>query len=204
MCIWSGFSVMHTCRGRPVPCISSILNFSKTLLVICHYCVLIVRGGNCQIVHNVALSEGFRLPSIMVYIHMNSQTNEERADREVKWVLWDTAYQSVWAACPSLGQIDGLSEAERCQGSVARGHRTELRGAWREEAAFPLMKNLHWLLQKEPLKALLPLCHCICVCVCVCVNMPLFNNLKCFSWMHLCLFSCACAYVRPSCLLQRH
>lgn len=92
-----------------------------------------------QIAHYVSLSEGCRPPSIMVYIHMNTQTQGKGTDREVRRALWDTAYLSVWAACPSLGQIDGWVKQGGVRGAWPEdtGQSPEMR-AWRErELHFP-------------------------------------------------------------------
>eukprot|EP00064_Thunnus_orientalis_P002912 superscaffoldBa00000228_g2920 len=68
------------------------------------------RRGKGQIVRNIALSEGFRPPSVMVYIHMNSQTKEEWADREVKWLpQLDTATTSQHMFDGSAGRLSGHS-----------------------------------------------------------------------------------------------
>lgn len=71
---------------------------------------------------------------------------------------------SVWAACPSLGQKDVLSETRRCLGSVARGHYQRWRRGW-EGAVFRLMKNLHCLPTKGATTgpvAFMTFCLCVC------------------------------------------
>lgn len=110
------------------------------------------------------------LNHLCVHFTWTHKPRKEGADREAKPALWDTAYLSVWAACPSLGQIDGLSEAGRCQGSVSRGHRTEPRDegmeggsciSSNEKFTSPPTKGA----TTDPL-AFIPFCLCVCVSTC--------------------------------------
>ena len=110
---------------------------------------------------------------------MNTQTRRKVcADREAKQALWDAAYLSVWAARPSLGQSDGLGEAGRCQGSVARGHGTQLRDEDMEGESC-VSSNEKCITSPTKGATTGSLCVSVCVCVCVCVFTS-FNNLICF------------------------